>query len=636
MYLHIDFFNLTLKDIFPSELGEIESGFQSGSISKNNYYLNNNPFFEHINNKGSLDNIQKVNFFVGPNNSGKSRFLRSLFKLEKNFVSKGGVSPLDYYRDLVKSPIIAQKVSYSDGTGNDLKSYWESNLNDLSLTENIDKHCSYLKTRRDFYEDKLDSVLKQGDRNPLVRIQSCIDLIDEILIYLEELKYHKANKSLRNVYIPVLRSLLSDGELNSRSFNKVVENKFGLKENVFTGLSIYDDVYYLHNSSKIIELDKFCNWLKINFYKDHDIRIIPDNQTNNVLLQIDDKLRPIYDLGDGVQHLILLMFPIYTAEKNSCFFIEEPENHLHPGLQKIFIETLLNDEYLKSKNLRYFFTTHSNHFLDLSIYSDDMSIFQFKKNQQGDFNIDSHVKPNRRLLELLGVSSSSVFLANTSIWVEGPTDRRYLSKWLKMYAKEKGLPFLREDIDFAFFEYGGNLIEHYLFDEDFDEDFKESEVREKIKSFALSNKIYLLADNDNPEKGTAKYQRRVKLEGIDVDNFKYKNTKYKEIENLLPLSILKDFMPELIKETVDVEIEFNRVDYESIGLGEFFSNLFKENNIASKKFKSNTGETLNSNYKNKLCDFVVNNSTNSYQDLIKENEYLNELITELYNFIKTN
>ena len=46
---------------------------------------------------------------------------------------------------------------------------------------------------------------------------------------------------------------------------------------------------------------------------------------------------------------------------------------------------------------------------------------------------------------------------------------------------------LKEDIDYAFFEYGGNLIEHYLFDDKFEEDYSDGEVREKIKSFALSN-----------------------------------------------------------------------------------------------------------------------------------------------------
>ncbi|WP_417352447.1 ATP-dependent nuclease [Flavobacterium alkalisoli] len=636
MYLHLNFSISRSEEYFPAELGDVQFGLESTSISRNNYYLNNNPLIDDVNSKGFLDNIQKVNLFVGANNSGKSRFLRSLFKYKGSLVSGERKSVSDYREQILQFPIITHEVHNTDGVGDDLKGYWWDNLNDISSINNVDEHFLFLNTKRESYIEQLGIATRQGDGNLRGRIELCIEVVDILCKYLQEFDFYKANKRITGLYIPILRSLISDKDLNPVSFNKVLERKFGLKNEVFTGLSIYNDIYSLHNSSEIVKLDEFCNWLKRNFYKDHNIRIIPDKESLNVLLQIDGKLTPIYDLGDGIQQLVLLMFPIYTAENNTYFFIEEPENHLHPGLQKLFMETLLSDEYLKNKNLRYFFTTHSNHFLDLSIYSDDISIFQFKKNEQGGFNIDSNIKPNRGLLDLLGVNSSSVFLANTSIWVEGPTDRRYLSKWLKMYAEENDLLYLREDIDFAFFEYGGNLIEHYLFDEDFDEDFKESEIRNKIKAFALSNKIYLLADNDNAEKGSAKYERREKLENIDTDNFKYKNTKYKEIENLLPFSILKDFMPELSKEVINIDVKFDRDDYENIGLGKFFSNLFDENNIASKKFKSKTGETLSSNYKNKLCDFVVNNSTYTYKDLIKENAYLNELIVELYNFIKTN
>jgi len=345
----------------------------------------------------------------------------------------------------------------------------------------------------------------------------------------------------------------------------------------------------------------------------------------------------MHDLGDGVQQLILLMFPIFRAANNTWFFIEEPETHLHPGLQRIFIETLLNDEYLKGKNLKFFFTTHSNHFLDISINHDEISIFQFEKVSDEKFNIKSNVKPNKNVLDLLGVNSSSVFLANASIWVEGPTDRRYISKWLKLYCEHYEVNYLREDIDFAFFEYGGNLIKHYLFDgKEFEEEFDGNQIREKINSFALSNKIYLLADNDNVNQGSAKQKRRESLEALSGKNFYYQNTQYREIENLLPVKILNDFLLQLVNNPdaskLD-EINFSREDYYQIGLGEFITDLFSKSKIKGKSFKSKTGDTLSSPYKTKLCDFVVN-SDYKYSDLIQDNDYLDKIITDLYNFIK--
>ena len=67
----------------------------------------------------------------------------------------------------------------------------------------------------------------------------------------------------------------------------------------------------------------------------------------------------------------------------------------------------------------------------------------------------------------------------------------------------------------------------------------------------MSNKIYLLADNDNA-KGK-KLKRRKKLEDLSKgESFRYQNTNYREIENLLPVSIIKEFLKELVY-TKDIE-----------------------------------------------------------------------------------
>ena len=35
------------------------------------------------------------------------------------------------------------------------------------------------------------------------------------------------------------------------------------------------------------------------------------------LLKIGDEIHPIFDVGDGIQQLILLMFPIFTSNNNA-------------------------------------------------------------------------------------------------------------------------------------------------------------------------------------------------------------------------------------------------------------------------------------------------------------------------------
>ena len=414
------------------------------------------------------------------------------------------------------------------------------------------------------------------------------------------------------------------------------------KIKIHTGSYVWKYMYDLQNSTNRRVLREFEEFLSLNFFEGKEIEVFADsNNYKQVSFSIDNgDYRSINEIGDGIQAIINLMFPIFSASKNEYFFIEEPETNLHPAFQRIFIETLLTNEFILGKNLTFFFTTHSNHFLDLTLRSDEVSFFQFEKIEKNKHFIKVNVKPSRQMLDVLGVNNTSVFLANTSLWVEGPTDRKYLSKFLKLYCGFYNKPYLKEDIDFAFFEYGGNLITHYLFDEE--EKFEDEEVKEKINSFALSNKIYLLADSDNAKEGGEKFKRRKILEDLSSEkgNFKYQNTIVKEIENLLPVKVLHDFIPKLLTDEISInkakKINFKRSDYKGLGLGEFYKTQFLSEGIPEeniKKFKAESG-TLRNEYKNKLAGFVVG-SNYKYSDLIKDNEELDNLVGTLYDFIKS-
>ena len=51
-----------------------------------------------------------------------------------------------------------------------------------------------------------------------------------------------------------------------------------------------------------------------------------------------------------------------------------------------------------------------------------------------------------------------------------------------------------------------------------------------------------------------------------------------------------------------------------------------------REFKAPSG-TLKTDYKIKLCDFVINSKYN-YKDLIENNEVFNKIIEDLFNFIE--
>ncbi|WP_179021361.1 AAA family ATPase [Winogradskyella forsetii] len=586
-----------------------------------------------------IGEFKKINLFVGSNNSGKSRFLRALAKSEwANLnMSKDKITFSAQFQQIkARYPDVHNQTNHS--FRRDLTDIYnkivESNNDVLHPTRNKTKaNLDALNVLIEKYNNLLE-------RNKNTQIKVLIDFFPLLKSYLINVKYVNGNIFKRKIYIPILRSIHENKYLISGNFKETIKINYGIEHNVFTGLELYGKVLDLKNSQGVNrkKIKQFEIFLSKHFFENKEVEITSNSKENELLFAIDDTEYPIYNLGDGIQSLIILLFPIFTAEKNDWFFIEEPETNLHPGLQRIFIQTLLQDKYLQEKNLKYFFTTHSNHFLDITLLNEEISIFQFQKNDKDGFSIKTDVKPSKDVLDVLGVNTSSVFLANTSIWVEGPTDRKYLSKLLNLYYGFKS-HFLKEDIDYSFFQYGGNLIEHYLFDNDID--FDEEIVREKINSFALSNKIYLLADNDNADMRTAKGKRRKFLEenAQKNPNFLYQNTELKEIENLLPKVIIKDFLNSLVKDMEDNElinaIDFHKSDYDKIGLGEFYESLLIENGIAKKYHKSFRAEsgTLKNDYKIKLADFAIN-SEYKYEDFIENNETLKRIIEKLYKFIK--
>ncbi|MBE7696446.1 AAA family ATPase [Tenacibaculum finnmarkense] len=586
--------------------------------------------------------INQINFFIGANNSGKSRFMRGLLKVSPEpyeYICKQSlfIDLLEELKQIVLNPhedeILEKKnLSFEKIIVNDIPNKKRGLVNyNKEISESLNLRIKELELELE-KEDDLFENLKW--------------YVNKLKDLVKETDFSKNNKISKKTYVPILRSLLENPSLVEGAFKDTIKKVF-FNDNdslpnhlkIDTGLNLWGDMSKIHNSRNIGDIENFSNFLSQHFFDNEKVQLLPDREGLKLIqININNKgFRGINEIGDGVQTIILLLFPIFTAYNNECFYIEEPETNLHPAFQRIFIETLLTNEILVNKNLKYFFTTHSNHFLDLTLRSDKVSFFQFQKIAENKHLIKTNIKPNKETLDLLGVNNSSVFLANTSLWVEGPTDRKYLAKFLKLYCEEKEKPYLKEDIDFAFFEYGGNLIAHYLFDEN--QEFEDDEIRDKINAFANANKIYLLADNDNVKEESAKYLRQKNLENLASKNsyFKYQNTIVKEIENLLSAKVVKGFISELLKTASSKEkvknIKLKKDDYSSIGIGQFIEDVLIKNNISDmKKFKAESG-TLTNEYKNKLANFVIDR-TYTYKDLIEDNEQLKTLIEDLYKFIK--
>ncbi|MBS1581086.1 MAG: AAA family ATPase [Bacteroidetes bacterium] len=331
-----------------------------------------------------------------------------------------------------------------------------------------------------------------------------------------------------------------------------------------TGQDLYSSIKSLRNDVRPLRtrFDDFEKFVGIEFFGGKSIDIVAKEKSKDILVFIDDKEERLEDLGDGIQALIQITLPLYLADNKSWVFIEEPELHLHPGLLTLFMKTVLNNEQIKKKNLIIFLTTHSNHLLDQSItLNKDISIFTFTptKKKTGIRNV---MNRDLSILDLLGVANSSVFLSKTSIWVEGITDRKIISAYLKAYLKKHNKQYI-EDYDYGFFEYAGSNIVHYMFAES-----QGPEVEGKIKAYFLSHRIWLLADKDS---GRTKANRYRQLGAMTNKDFWFTTTHSLEIENTLSPALLKHVMINAFKMDPKrvQKMRFTHTDYRKAKLGLF-------------------------------------------------------------------
>lgn len=88
------------------------------------------------------------------------------------------------------------------------------------------------------------------------------------------------------------------------------------------------------------------------------------------------------------------------------------------------------------------------------------------------------------VLSDLGIKASDLLQCNGIIWVEGPSDRIFIKKWLELLA-----PNLKEGLHFSIVFYGGKLLSNLS--------FKWNDYIEKLIPILSVNKnCYILIDRD--------------------------------------------------------------------------------------------------------------------------------------------
>lgn len=261
------------------------------------------------------------------------------------------------------------------------------------------------------------------------------------------------------------------------------------------------------------------------------------NSKWEILLVNENGKIPISSSGSGLKTVLLVLIKLFleTREKssynfeqsleNSIFIFEELENNLHPAIQRNLFEFLY--QWVQEYNSQIFLTTHSTVPINMFSGRENVTLTHIKKENYSIItNSALSFIENEDILMNLGVRASDILQSNAVIWVEGPSDRIYINKWIELYSN--GL--LKENIHYQILFYGGRLLSHLT--------GKIDESNELIQLFRANLHSIIVIDSDKTDsnKRINKTKQRIKNEFIKNKAIVW-ITQGKEIENYLSRNI---------------------------------------------------------------------------------------------------
>lgn len=482
-------------------------GLEINSIRFRNYKSFTDDFH-------SIEDLKNINVFIGRNNSGKSSCV-----------------------DIIQSLTDLRLFKHNNA---EIRIEKELTYDDLDLIFNFSllqgRKESRIQRDLDLYEHKRMEFEVQN-----VISSFAFQNVTDTTVFPESKNWNRIGTNIGKI-LSQKRIIRLNAERNI--IPEKEDKEIELHEDGTGAVNVIQHILNYDNYDESIIRDDLLDAINEVIYPDSKfdgitVQKITDDKWEIFLYENDHRFA-LSKMGSGLKTIILVLLDLLVMPcinigsimksdindihyENIIFAFEEIENNLHPALQRRLFEYIYR--FSIEHDTTVLLTTHSHVAINLFAEKDEAQLYHInKENGKSSIHKVEDYITKCEILNDLDVRASDLLQSNGIIWVEGPSDKIYVKRWLELWGDNT----LVEGVDYQFLYYGGRILSHFTADTDSKDD-------NLINILSTNRNSAIIIDSDICGKKAKinSTKKRIRSEFSNVGMFCW-ITDGKEIENYIP------------------------------------------------------------------------------------------------------